>query len=406
MGSEPITTGDEPSLGGAHAADDQHLEPGLGGEAALTHLIDAIHHQDPKIQQRAFEQLVAIGSEQAIDTLAQAAHDPNASVRGRAVRALGKIPHERAVHVLIEKLQDESQAQVRNQVIQALGETGSEHAVDPLIQKFQSDTNQAVHRYVAIALGQIGAPQAVAVLAQGLNESNLVRRVAGQAIGRIGEKHPEAIQPVVDHLLEDLFGASGSEKRYRAIAAMSNVRPAAAVLRLIEAMNDTERPTHQRRAAILALTAIGDRRAAAPLLELFATTQNSDLCRWAGEGLIVIRDRDAIPILIELLNHETWQVRRFTARILSRRGVWSAIPHLIPLLEDDHEMVREEAAEALGRLHQARNIAQAIEPLTRAQTDLEYSVGRAASMALERIRQRDREHAQAAIQAQDNVNAD
>jgi HEAT repeat protein len=380
-------TGDEPALGGVPSAD-HRLEPGLGGEAALTHLIDAIHDQDIEIQQRAFEQLAVIGSERAIDILDQAANDPNDSVRQRAIRALGKIQHCRAVDILIDKLQNEKQAEVRAHVIQALGEAGSEQAVDPLIRKFQSDTSQVERHYAALALGQIGAPESVAALTQTLNEPYLVRRAAGQAIRQIGEKHPDAVQPLVDQLLEDLFGPPDSDEWFRAADALSNIRPAGAVPRLIEAMKDPGRPTHQRITAISALRAIGDKRASAPLLELFATTQNGNLRYRASRALVFIREREAIPVLLELLNHKDYQVRWFTAMILGQRDVRSAVPHLVKLLEDNKAQVRKETADALRRLYQAEHISLAIEPLTRALTDPVPSVGAAASRALDRIRRR------------------
>jgi HEAT repeat protein len=407
MGEHHTTpTGDEPSLGEAHSTDDQHLEPGLGGEAALTHLIDAVHDQDPKIQHRAFEQLAAIGSERAIDILERAANDPNTSVRERAIGALGRIQRRRAVDILIDKLHTESKDKVRAHVILALGTTGSQRAVDLLIRHLQSDADHWERHYAALALAQFGTPQAVAALTQALQDTYAVRPAAGQAIRQIGEKHPDAVQPAIDRLLDDLFGPRDSERRYRAVAALGDIRPAGAVPRLIEAMKDPERPPHQRLAALSALRAIGDKRAAAPLLELFATTQHGQLRYRAAQALIVIREREAIPVLIDLLKHETWQVRWYAARILGHRDVRSAVPYLIPLLEDSRAQVRQEVANALRRIHQARHISQAIEPLTRALSDRVPMVGAAASRALDRIRQRDREHARAVLQAQENLNAD
>lgn len=403
---QPPPTGDEPSLGGTHPTDDQRLEPGLGGEAALTHLIDSIHAKEPEIRLRAVEQLEAIGSERAIDILEQAANDPNASVRERAIRALGRIQHRRAVDILLDRLQDPEQAEVHTHVIQALGETGSQRAVEPLIRKFQSEADQVERHYAALALGQIGAPQAVTALAQALQGTYLVRRAAGQAIGQIGEKHPDAIQLLVDQLVEDLFGLPGSDERFRAADALSHIRPAGAVPRLIEAMNDPERLTHQRLAAISALRAIGDKQASAPLLELFSSTKNGNLRYRASRALVFIREREAIPVLIELLNHEDYQVRWLTAMILGQRDVRSAVPQLVKLLEDNKAQVRKEAADALRRLHQSEQISQAIDPLTRALRDHVPSVAAAASRALDRIRRRDSEHAWAVLQAQNNLNAD
>jgi HEAT repeat protein len=277
-------------------------------------------------------------------------------------------------------------------VIQALGETGSERVVDPLIRNFQSDTGQAqAERYhTALALGQIGAPQAAAVLTQGFYGRHPVRHAAGRAIRQIGEKHAGVVQPIVDQLLEDLFSAPDAKRRFQVVDILSHIRPESAVPRLVKAMEDPENSPKQRLAAVEALQAIGDRRASAPLLELFATTQNDTLRGQAAQALVDIRDDEAIPRLIDLLKHEAWKVRWLTAMILGRRYVHSAVPHLLPLLEDSRAEVRREAAIALGRLHQAEQISQAVEPLIRAQEDQEPGVRRAALLALDRIRLRDR----------------
>ncbi len=376
------TTGDEPSLGGAHPTDGQRIEPALGGEAALTHLIDLLHSEEPDIRLRAVEQLEAIGSDQAVDLLEQAANDPNNSVRERAIRALGRIPDERAVDILLDKLQTESQSHVRIQVIEALGETGSERAVDPLIMKFQSNAEQAERHYAALALGQIGAPQAAAVLAQGCYDMFPVRRAVGRAIRQIGEKHADVVQPVIDQLLDDLLSTPDTKQRFQLIDVLSHIRPASAVPRLIDAMEDPQ----QQLVAIQTLRVLDDKRASAPLLKLFASTKNDTLRSQTARALVDIRDDEAISVLIDLLKHEDWKVRWLTPMILSRRDVRSAVPHLIPLLEDSRAEVRKEAADALGRLCQADQISQAIEPLTRALEDQEASVRRAALLALDRIR--------------------
>ncbi len=396
-----LPTGDEPALSGAHPADDQRLEPALGGEAALTHIIDSIHAEELGIRFRAIEQLAAVGSERAIDVLEQAANDPNDSVRRRAIRGLGEIPGERVVDILIDRLQNDPDSMARILAMRAVGETGSERAVDPLIHRIQNAGTRWEARFAALALGQIGSPQAIESLFHALDSHRVVRQAVGRAIYLIRLHYPDLVQPFMDQLIEDLFAPPGSNERFRAVEALSNIRPTSVIPRLLAIMQDPEQPLDQRIAAISGLKAIRDRWSSAPLLEFFATTQDGCLRYQAARALTVIRDREAIPVLINLLEHEDWQVRRFAARILGRRDVRSAVPHLIPLLEDSKAPIRKEAADSLRRLYQAGSISQAIEPLTRALTDRAPSVRTAASRALSRIRRRDREHAWAVLQAQD-----
>lgn len=387
MNNQPLTTGDEPSLSGAQPTDRQ-LEPGLGGEAALTHLIETIHHEDLSVRCRAVEQLETIGSERAIDLLEQVTDDPNAYVRMRAIKALGKTRSERAVDILLNKFQSETDLQARSQVIRSLGETGSERAVDPLTQTFRSDEQVLDRSDAALALGQIGSPKAVEALSQALLDRSITRHTAGWAIRQIGENHPDAIQPILDQFMKTLFGPPGQD-RSRAIHVLAAVRPAGLASQLLEAMKDPERPPQQCIAAVLTLRALGDKRFTKPLLELLPTAQNGQLRYWVEKTLMDIRVREDIPAIIDLLKHEDWRVRRSAVRILGRRDARSAVPHIINFLEDDRAPLRKEAADALRRLYRAENISQAVESLIHALGDRGKTVREAAARALGRMHRAD-----------------
>jgi HEAT repeat protein len=54
--------------------------------------------------------------------------------------------------------------------------------------------------------------------------------------------------------------------------------------------------------------------------------------------------------LIEALKDEDWLVRRNAAESLARLGDRRAVDPLLPLLEDENEMVQETAEGALGSL--------------------------------------------------------
>ena len=60
----------------------------------------------------------------------------------------------------------------------------------------------------------------------------------------------------------------------------------------------------------------------------------------------------AVPLLIETLEHPSWQRRRTAAMLLGRIGpdAGSAVPSLVKALEDPHESVRKSAARALGQI--------------------------------------------------------
>jgi hypothetical protein len=69
---------------------------------------------------------------------------------------------------------------------------------------------------------------------------------------------------------------------------------------------------------------------------------------WAAMGCAAMEVREAVPRLIELLDHPQWMVVDEAIKALGHLGDAAVVPALAPLLADDVDWVRLRAAEALA----------------------------------------------------------
>jgi HEAT repeat protein len=93
------------------------------------------------------------------------------------------------------------------------------------------------------------------------------------------------------------------------------------------------------------------------------------------------RSDDAIPGLLELVEHSDYSVRSSAADALGKIGDEKAIPGLLELLEDSHSYVRISAADALSKIGDEK----AIPGLLKLLEDSDYSVPISAADALGKI---------------------
>ncbi|HEY3288637.1 MAG TPA: HEAT repeat domain-containing protein [Anaerolineae bacterium] len=155
---------------------------------------------------------------------------------------------------------------------------------------------------------------------------------------------------------------------------------ASVVDRLIPLLGEAKNhPFAVRCNTIRALRRIGDLRAVEPLMSLLQDTDNMIRIE-AAQALGGLKDARAVPSLIALLGHG-YALSSAAARALGLIGDSQAVEPLIKMLDDYYECGREAAAEALGYLHDQRAIA----PLVQTLHDDDHAMRKLAADALERI---------------------
>lgn len=189
--------------------------------------------------------------------------------------------------------------------------------------------------------------------------------------------------------LSDQLRNGGVTVRREAAIALANVKSedtAAAVAALVNGLHDRDEDV--RANAAMALLRLGPvARQALPSLEKMLDDPSQYVIEHVIAALMVIGERDAIPILARALHHEDAIVRRTSATMLA--GITSPSRSVAGLLEQalaDHDAgVRASAACALGMLG---HVAQpAVPALVEAMKDDDENVRMCAVRALGTILQ-------------------
>ncbi len=346
-------------------------------------------------------------------------NDSDASlVRQKAAAALGEIGDVSVVEPLIAKLQG-TDWEVRDFAANALGQIGDRRAIEPLVAALK-DRDRIVGEAAAQALdrlswqpttdetsatywrlkrnwqkcGEIGAP-AVSVLVAAVNgRDKEIGREALNALGKISD--PQAVETLL-LLLDD----SNANLRQAAIEALGRIG-APAVEALLARLKAHDRDTPQR--VVEVICQIGDpaieplkaglkdsdvvvRQTTVKVLEKLhwrPTNNETGAIYWRVKGnwqRYVDIGAPAVELLITDLNDSDGDVRQMAAQALGKIGDARAVEALLVALNDSATDVRLAAVEALGQIGDVR----AVEPLLVAVKDNDLVMCLAAVGALGRI---------------------
>jgi HEAT repeat protein len=287
-------------------------------------------NNDWRVRQRAVEKLGNLYDTRAVELLAKALNDK--SVRLAAVIALGKLGG-----VGLVKPQDKSHA--CNDATGEAKQLLDKLVVEPLIIALSCREDVELQRTTAIILGELGDVRAVEPLIKLLKNSfSHEADAAALALGKIGDVR--AVEPLIQYLKE--MGSTAAEE---ALGNIGDVRAVEPLILLLEHFNESV-----RRAVVVALGILGDARSVVPLISMLGDG-NRDVRMAASESLSKLGQ----PMWEKWVrgDKEDWK------RLAEAHEQSSAEP-LIKALDDENSDVRVAAAEALGILGDAENVATLI----------------------------------------------
>ena len=200
------------------------------------------------------------------------------------------------------------------------------------------------------------------------------RAAAAERLGRIG--HAAAVLPLIE-VLQD----QSEDKQVKSVSslALRQVRDPRAIEPLIEALGWDDATTGQSVADALEAF-LPD--AVPALLDVLQSSKTDGQRYWAVRILGASTDSETVSPLIGALQDRSEKVRAEAARTLGRLKARPAIhPLTDTLLRDPLAPVREEAARALGEIGDK----QALEALKQALGELPYEVRAGALTAMEKM---------------------
>jgi HEAT repeat protein len=290
--------------------------------------LEILRSGEESLRRQAVERLGASGLAAAIQPLLLAVGDESWPVRQAAAERLTEFDRSLLIPALDSALRDHDDAATRNAAMEIYVKLGDD-AVQPLLDLLH-DADEEVRNFAAVMLGTVKAPRALGPLVDALGDPDLnVRHAAATSLGQIGSA--DALEPLVRALRTEPW------LQYPAINA---------------------------------LAAIGDPRAAPPLLGLL----DDDLLRGPVlEALGHLAGREALPRLIPHLYAPDPAIRNLAIQAvvaIEQRataggesldpGVQEAlrredlVDHLLATLGDDDPGNRRTAVITLGWLREAR----------------------------------------------------
>lgn len=344
-------------------------------------LIKALEYgDDAHVRRDAVQALGECGDARAVEPLTVRLRDADLSVRLDAAKVLGDFGDPRAVNALLKTLRDPGKPQLREAAAQALGALGDTSALtlERLIERLR-DFVPDVRAAAAEALERLQW--------QPENDDERVRRALAvgdwQEIGDLGSAAVKPLTAALGTLDEPTerrvrqklrrFGDAGVAPLIAALASPHNSMVVgdlmrlgdAAVEPLIAALGSDER--NVRQGASAALTGLGWRpKNQFQRAQLAIADEDRD--ELLGTDWRKLKDRGAaVDLLIGVLrkNELHWELREEAADALGKLGDARALEPLTTALNDDSGPLVSKAAEALGDLGDAR----AVEPLTAALWD-------------------------------------
>jgi len=372
-------------------------------------------------------------------------HDPTVAIRADAAKTLGAIAwrYRDCLPDLCQALQDRS-PQVRREAAEALRHINKikPFVIGPLIRAcgdidpfVREEANQAL--FLARAEDAYEIVDELRMLMQA--EDERVRSAALQVVASLEERAVDVLpalihcciedpitinranamriigdleiagRPAAATLLDILKNDDEPDLRFRAVAALRNLRPDpdSAGPILIDALSDEHSPVRDK--AQEALQEIG----ANIVPQIIAVAGNAEpkLRQTFIEIIGSYKEAatEAVPLLISASRDTDDDVRRAAVVAIGRIGpaTVAATPRLVELLDDDDGKLHIDAAQALGRIGPGAKAA--IPSLIKALEHFDYGYSRAAATALGQMAphsiepliatMKDGDHAQARIEA-------
>jgi len=328
----------------------------IGSEESARVLINSAVSGDIYWQKVLNKRLSAIGKP-AVLPLLHGLYTKNRNIQILSAEVLGKIQDKRSIEGLIKAL-DYADDRVMVSVIDSLGELRATESIEKLLNLLSGYSNEIQKTTIKRVLSEIGSPCVNEILKALTGTDITFKKCLIEILGNINDKR--TISPLIEYLKssDENFSTPAIEalgKKPEALAiiieglkdensifrkncasVMSKLLSVDTVDILVKACRDKDEEVACN--AIMALGAIGDKRAGQNLMELLKT-KNYSHAKIVIEALYRMSDK-AISPLIKSLSDRDSDVRDRASRALIKIGPKVIIP-LIETLKNGDSLIKE-----------------------------------------------------------------
>ena len=332
------------------------------GQLSVPLLNPLLQDKDDDVRKFCLDLLADIKTAVSPEKILPLLKDPNANVRASAAQAISALQFHQGIPQLIESLKDEEW--VTFSVLEAMGELKDERTVAPVAELLSEDSE--ILRYAAIeALGKIGSPLGVEPLKRFITKNDGLERIlAVKSLLQVG------ITPDMTDLAGVLMKMLESEEWEDKLLAVKglvalNYEPAVPAIVDLAGSLDSSAPEDEN-----ILLRLEDSLIQLGAEDIMMDLLQDDKVRYRGKTVAIrvlgrMKNRKAVPELIEILKSNFRDVRKEGAAALGDIAAHEATPSLLKAIEDHDGHVRKAAVIALGHIEEASTYRPLIELLKR-----------------------------------------
>ena len=317
------------------------------GSAAAPLLYPLLKDKDGDIRKFAIDLLTEIRDGVLPEKICPHLSDPNPNVRASAARSMGLLGYREAVPALIRALSDEEW--VCFSVLEALGELQDENAAGAVAGLLSAGPGPL--RYAAVeALGKIGSPGSIEALTEHFAKADVLEKSSVvKSLLRLGVA--PSMPGVTEELLKMLASDDWDDK-ITGLRGLSELKVSSAMNAVLDAGGslDPSEPESEERLLLVRRALMGFGCIDALIAALYDPS-----VRYRGRVIAVnvigdLRCREAVPHLLQLLEHDVRDVRRASIEALSDIDGAEVRKVLISAVDDYDSHVRKAAVTALGKI--------------------------------------------------------
>jgi len=301
--------------------------------ALLSETVKFIEYDDPIVQIQTLMILEQLEGKQYAKEIVKAASSPNIDVSRPALRILMKFDSKEAVPVLITCLKEEDNFGIKMNAIEALGRIGDRSAIPHLIPLLKTK----FYPWTLYTLVSLDAREALPAIKElyktdKLNKSKISILVS---LAYFGDE--QAIADIMAAMTDEkLYDNITPTEPYLEQLVEKNARPV--IPALIKALEEEQAVGgHNNRGPniihyIMKSLAQLEAKEAIPVLRLYLQPQcepASFFSEVAIEALSMLKDKEIIPHLLQMLNSDLYSSRSVATMALARIGEPSTIGNLI-----------------------------------------------------------------------------
>ena len=341
-------------------------------EVSTGRLVDLLLDQDPDVRMDA---VVALGrmkvAQAALPLLENLEKDPEGEIRIEVVKALSRISSpqtvERLIHCfkedgypeldyMVDDLEFNACWEVQSSLMDALAEIGDSRAVEALIEVLEAEGYEDLQESGFRALAKLSGETARKFLLRQLRQGGAIaRRRAASALSDLPELRSIATEPAKATIPSDVLTAltraladTDPGVRINAAQALAAEGSAAAVVPIIQLLNDPDMEARGEVAAILA--SIRGRDIVGRLHQLLVE-DNRDLRRRIVKVLGEIGEPFSLKPVSFFLDDSNPDLVYEVVVALANIGIAGAEQRLASILADEtnHYTLRMQAARTLGK---------------------------------------------------------